>query len=32
MPYLRASDELAKQLDKTINASKRYNFTEEEAI
>lgn len=32
MPYLRASDEIAKQLNKTPNASKRYNFTEEEAI
>ena len=32
MKYLRASDEIAKQLNKTPNASKRYNFTEEEAI
>ena len=32
MKYLRASDEIAKQLNKTPNASKRYSFTEEEAI
>ena len=32
MPYLRCSDEIAKQLNKVPNKSKRYSFTEEEAI
>lgn len=32
MKYLRCSDEIAKKMNKEVNASKRYNFTEEEAI
>lgn len=30
--YLRCSDDIAKQMGKEVNASKRYNFTDEEAI
>lgn len=30
--YLRCSDEIATKLNKTINASKRYSFTDEEVV
>ena len=30
--YLRCSDDIAKQMGKEVNASKRYNFTDEEVI